>query len=331
MVKLKKAFVTGATGFTGYNLVKALLSKGYYVKALVRKNSNLEKLKSLNIDIIEGDLKNKETFKDSLSGIDVVYHVAALYRAEGVPKEEFMKVNYEGTKNLLEASVENRVKRFVHTSTVGVQGEIKTIPAKEEDPYSPGDHYQESKLKGELIAKEFFNSGKIKGVIIRPVGIYGPGDMRFLKLFKQVNKGIFFMIGSGKVLYHMTYIDDLIKGMILAGEKEDINGEIFTIGGNEYVKIEELVLMIAKALNKNIKIIKVPVAPVYFAAFLCEIACRTIRVEPPIFRRRLDFFLKDRAFDISKAKKLLGYKPSVPLNEGLKITAEWYKKRGYIK
>ena len=134
------------------------------------------------------------------------------------------------------------------------------------------------------------------------------------------------MIGRGKVLYHLTYVTDLVDGIILAGENKNINNEIFTLGGNEYLPLDELVSLIAGILDKKVSKIHIPYIPVYIASYFCEILCRPLGIEPPLFRRRLDFFTKDRAFDISKAKKILGYDPKIPLEKGLKYTADWYLK-----
>jgi len=326
----KRALVTGATGFTGGYLCKGLVEKGYPVRALARPGSNLEKLKALDIEIVCGDLRDRESLERAVRGIDVVYHIAALYRQEGVPRKLFWEVNVDGTRNLLEVSVTAGVRRFVHCSTVGVQGEIKNPPATEEAPYNPGDEYQRSKCEGEKLALRFFREGKISGVVVRPVGIYGPGDTRFLKLFRHIYRGTFRMIGTGQVLYHMTYVEDLVEGLILAGEKEDAVGEVYTIGGEEYVTLDELVGLIAEALGVEKPTRRIPVWPIWAASVLCEAFCRPLRIEPPLHRRRLDFFTKDRAFDISKAKRELGYQPRIDLRTGLKITADWYRDQGWL-
>ncbi|MGD2086082.1 MAG: NAD-dependent epimerase/dehydratase family protein [Candidatus Aminicenantes bacterium] len=327
---MKNAFVTGASGFTGSYLCKALLEKKYNVKALVRKNSNRENLENLGIQFIEADLADPDSIKGKIKDTDIVFHIAALYRQEGVSKDMFTKVNLEGTRIMLDESIASSVKRFVHCSTVGVQGEISNPPASEDAPYKPGDHYQVSKLEGEKLALSYFNEGKIDGVVVRPVGIYGPGDTRFLKLFKHIYKGNFKMIGKGNVLYHLTFVEDLVQGIILAGETPAASGKIYTIGGNEYLPLTDLANMIAQILDKPISKIHIPLWPVYAAAFLCEMICRPLGIEPPLYRRRLDFFTKDRAFDISKAKKELGYNPKVPLKEGLERTAKWYKENGWL-
>jgi nucleoside-diphosphate-sugar epimerase len=329
----RTVFVTGANGFTGSYVCKHLIQRGDHVRALVRKTSNLDLIKGVDVELVHGDLANgaiAETLAKSLKGVDVVYHIAAVYRTEGVPKKYFWDVHVEGTRHLLEAAKRADVARFVHCSTVGVQGEIKNPPATEDVPYAPGDLYQESKVDGEKLARKFFQEHKLPGVVVRPVGIYGPGDTRFLKLFKFIHNGKFRMLGSGKVLYHMTHVDDLARGILLAGEKKEAVGEVFTIGGNGYLTLAELVEHVAKALNVPVPRKSFPVWPVWFAGLLCEIACRPFGLEPPLYRRRVEFFIKDRAFDISKAQRLLGYQPQVELDHGLRMTADWYRAQNWL-
>jgi nucleoside-diphosphate-sugar epimerase len=326
----KRAFVTGASGFTGGHLCRILSERGYSVVGLVRNSSTIEQLKKFDVELVTADLTNPVSLNGVFKKIDVVFHIAAAYRQEGISKEQFWKVNVDGTRAILERARNSGVQRFVHCSTVGVQGEITNPPAKESAPYKPGDHYQESKMEGEKLAIGFFETNGMEGTVVRPVGIYGPGDTRFLKLFKYIYNGKFRMIGDGDVLYHLTYVDDLVNGIILAGEKPEAVGQIFTIGGNEYVTLKELVALIADVLGKPVPRKRIPLWPVWAAAVLCENICRPLGIEPPIYRRRLDFFTKDRAFDISNAKKALGYEPKVSLKEGLRITANWYLENNYL-
>ena len=326
----KKVLVTGATGFTGGHLTDELVKRGYKVKALSLPHQDTSNLEKLGVEVVFGDLTKKDTLSPAVKDVDIVFHIAAIYREQNVPHQLFFDVNVGGTKNLLEASRDAGVKRFVHCSTVGVQGEIKNPPAAETAPYNPGDYYQESKVQGEKLALQFFKENDIEGVVFRPVGIYGPGDTRFLKIFKFVKNGKFRMIGRGNVLYHLTYVRDLVNGIILCGEKPEAVGEVFTLGGNEYVTLNKLIQILAEVLEVPVPKKRVPLFPVWMAAVMCEIVCYPFRIHPPLYRRRLDFFTKDRAFDISKAKRLLGYQPKVSLQEGLKITAEWYKQENYL-
>lgn len=325
-----KALVTGANGFTGSYMVKNLLKNGYTVRGLVRQSSNLDLIKDLDVELVYADLAKDEISKEIMEGIDVVYHVGAAFRIEGVPESYFWDVNVKGTKKLLEAAKKAGIKKFIHCSTVGVQGDIKNPPAKETHPNNPGDYYQKSKLEGEKLALEFFKTEGLKGTVVRPVGIYGPGDTRFLKIFKFINNGKFRMIGDGNVLYHLTFVEDLVEGFRLAGESEKANNEIFTIGGDGYLTLSELVEKIAKILNKPTSKKSIPVWPVWIAGAMCELICKPFGISPPIYRRRIDFFIKDRAFDITKAKNILGYNPTTTLEEGLARTAAWYKEKNLI-
>lgn len=327
---MKKVLVTGATGFTGGHLCVRLREKGDDVRALSLPGMDTQPLDKEGIEVVIGDLRKKGSLLPAVEGVDCVYHIAAVYREEGIPKQTFWDVNVEGTRNLLEAAKQAGVKRFVHCSTVGVQGEIQNPPAAEDAPYRPGDYYQESKMEGELLALDFFKKEGLPGVVFRPVGIYGPGDTRFLKLFKYIHSGKFRMFGSGEVLYHLTYIDDLLDGIELVGETPGIEGGIFTLAGPRYTTLNEFVETIAEVLGVQVSKRHYPVWPVWTAGAVCEFLCRPLRINPPIYRRRVEFFLKDRAFDTSKAKKMLEYQPKVDIKTGLKRTADWYKEQGLL-
>jgi nucleoside-diphosphate-sugar epimerase len=327
---MKQVLVTGATGFTGGYLCKRLVAEGYSVRGLALPDQKIDDLVNAGVQIVTGDLTEENTLIPAVSGIDIIYHIAAVYREEGIPKNTFWDVNVQGTKNLLEAAKEAGVKRFVHCSTVGVQGEIKEPPANENAPFNPGDYYQQSKLEGEILALEYFKKEGLPVVVFRPVGIYGPGDTRFLKLFKYIKKGKFRMFGSGNVLYHLTYIDDLIDGILLVGETSGIEGEVFNLAGERYTTLNELVQIIGKVLNVDVSKHHYPVWPVWIAGAIFEIICRPLRINPPIYRRRVDFFIKDRAFDITKAKQILKYNPRIDLQTGITKTAEWYKEQGLL-
>lgn len=326
---VSKNLVTGATGFTGGHLCRKLVEQGHPVVAFVRSLQKAEPLSKMGVECRQVDITNRDDVLNNFDGIGKVFHIAAAYRAEHVDRQEFFRVNVEATRHLLDAAKKNGVERFVHCSTVGVQGRIDDPPADEAYRFMPGDHYQQSKLDGELLAREYFGNG-LPGAVVRPVGIYGPGDTRFLKLFKPINKGYFVMIGSGRSLYHMTYIDDLVQGFLLAGSHPNAVGEVFTIGGGRYTTLGELVALIADELGKPKPFLRVPYYPVFAVSVVCEKICNLLNIQPPLYPRRVEFFHLDRAFNIDKAKRLLGYQPAYGLKKGISETAAWYREKGLI-
>lgn len=324
-----RVMVTGATGFTGGHLARALKARGYEVRALVRDVAKAAPLEHDGIVILEGDLADAAAVQRAADGCDVVYHLAAVYREARHPDEYFRKINVGGTRNIIHAVESGHVGRLVHCSTVGVHGNIKTVPADENAPYDPGDIYQQTKLEGALLVRQRIESD-LPGVIFRPFGIYGPGDWRFLKLFKAVDRGVFRMIGPGSIFYHMTYVSDLVDGIMLCGEHPNALGQVFLLGGERYTTLRELVETLGRVVGKPVRRGHIPVAPVMAAAVACEWLCKPLGIEPPLYPRRLDFFTKDRAFSIAKAQRELGFQPKVDLEDGLNRTFEWYRKAGWL-
>jgi nucleoside-diphosphate-sugar epimerase len=326
----QQVLVTGATGFTGYALCEHLVRVGREVVAFARPQSKTDSLNKLGVEVRRIDIADADQVEKAFQSFSEVYHIAAAFRTEHDELEEFRRANVTATRNLMDAALKSRSGRFVHCSTVGVQGVIDAPPADENYRYRPGDFYQQSKMEGELLVREYIRGG-LNAAIVRPVGIYGPGDTRFLKLFRPISRGRFVMIGSGRALYHLTYIDDLIKGFLLAGEREAARGEIFTIGGPRYTTLNELVERIVAATKGPPVRFRIPYFPVYAASVICARACKFIGVEPPLYPRRVEFFSKARAFSIQKARNVLGYEPEVDLDEGLERTATWYRAQGWIK
>jgi len=324
-----RAMVTGATGFTGGHLARALKAKGYEVVALVRDLRKAEPLKQLGIELVAGNLRSKDDVRRAAKGCDVVYHIAALYREARHADETYRKVNVEGVGNVIEACAELGVGRLVHCSTVGVHGNV-VVPADENAPFAPLDVYQESKVEGEMLVQQYIAKGG-RATVFRPVGIHGPGDTRFLKLFRAINNGTFRMIGKGTVIYHMTYIDDLVDGIVLCGEHPAALGQTYILCGPVYTTLAELATAVATSLGRKPPRGRIPLWPVVLAAKACEAICRPLNIEPPLHTRRLEFFINDRGFTAAKAIREIGYKPRFSLAEGLARTAAWYRAQGMIR
>lgn len=326
----ERILVTGATGFTGGHLCERLAKEGHAVRALVRDPNRCAELSRWGVEIFAGDLRDAASLTRAMQGIEVVYHIAAMFRPENVSRREMWESNVQGTKNMLDAAVKGGVQRFVHCSTVGVHGDIKHPPANEETPYAPGDHYQESKTEGEQVVLDYMAQGRLPTVVFRPGGIYGPRDLRFLKLIKAIKTRKFVMLGSGEVIYQMIYIDDLIAGILLCGREERAVNNIYILTGEEPVTLNQLVRVIAEVLSVPPPQLRFPVTPVYLAGLICELLCKPVGINPPLYRRRVDFFRKTRCFDISKAKRELGFTPKTDLQTGLGLTVDWYQQQGYV-
>ena len=327
---MSSTLVTGATGFTGGHLARGLLARGDKVRVLVRERERARDLEAAGVDIAVGDLRDRSTIESALKGVNVVYHIAAIYRQAGVATATYRAVNAIAVGDVVEAASRAGAKRVVHCSTVGVHGNIEHPPANEDAPLSPGDIYQDTKLEGERIAQAAGQRTGVDVTIVRPSGIYGPGDRRLLKLFGGVARGRFPMLGSGEIYYHLTYIDDLVDGFRLCGELPAAANRTYILAGGEVTTLNELVKLIAEVAGVDPPRVHFPVWPVWAAAALCEAVCVPFGIEPPLYRRRVDFYTKSRAFDISRARQELGYAPRVGLRDGIARTLAWGREHGWI-
>jgi nucleoside-diphosphate-sugar epimerase len=325
-----RALVTGATGFTGGHLARALAARGTSVRALVREPAKAAELAAAGVELAAGDLRDRTSIEAAVRGVDVVYHVAAIYRQAGVSAEVYRAVNALAVSELIEAAAAAGVRRVVHCSTVGVHGDIEHPPANEDAPLRPGDVYQRTKLEGEQLAREAAGRARIELTIARPSGIYGPGDRRLLKLFRGVARRRFPILGSGRIYYHLTYIDDLVEGFRLCGEQPAAASRTYILAGGEVTTLNELVRIVAEVAGVAPPRVHLPVWPFWLAGAACEAICVPLGIEPPIYRRRVDFYTKSRAFDITRARQELGYDPKVDLRDGIARTLTWYGQQHWL-
>lgn len=327
-----RILVTGGTGFTGKALVHRLLKDGHKVVAMDNKEGlKTQELREWGAEVVIGSVTDRELVRKCMKGVEVVHHLAAAFRELNVPNSYYEEVNVGGTRNVLEAAWENKVSKFIYCSTCGVHGNVDNPPGDETAPIKPADYYQRTKYDAEPVVQEYFRKG-MKTVILRPAAIYGPGDPeRFFMIFKRVASGRFLMFGNGKTLYHPLYIDNLVEAFLLASQPGRGDGQAYLIADEEYVAIEDLVRRAARALNVPVSVPHFPVWPVIVVGHVVEKVCKPFRITPPIFPRRVDWYRQNRAFNIGKAKRELGYKPHVGLDEGLRRTAEWYRREGYLR
>lgn len=326
-----KILVTGGTGFTGAALVERLLGQGHQVVALDNKEGlRPQALRDMGAEVVIGSVTDEPLVRRCLRGVEVVHHLAAAFREMDVPRDYYDQVNEGGARLVAQAARDEGVRKFIYCSTCGVHGNVERPPADENAPINAADYYQQTKYNGEVALRPFIDAG-MKATILRPAAIYGPGDPeRFWMIYSRVQKGVFPMFGSGKTLYHPLYIDNLIDAFLLAQEEDKGLGQAYLIADEDYYPIEELVTRVAKAMGKPVRIPHFPVWPVVAAGHVCEKLCKPFGLIPPIFPRRVDWYRQNRAFDIGKAKRELGYQPKVGIDEGLRKTYEWYVREGYL-
>ncbi|MEX0885732.1 MAG: NAD-dependent epimerase/dehydratase family protein, partial [Phycisphaeraceae bacterium] len=171
----------------------------------------------------------------------------------------------------------------------------------------------------------------LNAVTLRPTAIYGPGDpARFLMLYRMCRRGTFHMFGDGQTTYHPVYIDNLVDGFLAAAGASDHKGRTYIVADERYYTLNELVQHVGASMGTPVRIRHWPFWPLYGTATCCETLCRPVRVTPPLFRRRVDWFRQVRAFRIDRAREELGYQPRVGIERGLEQTARWYRDHGYI-
>lgn len=327
--------LTGATGFVGSELLSQLLALGVKTRVLVRDPRKISKtyhsaIESGVLQIAVGDLRDARSLQSAMHDIYGVFHLGAVYRQTNLRDAEFYDINAEGTRRLLQAGVAAQVKRFVHCSTVGVHADVKGDAADETVPYEPNDVYQRSKVEAEKIALEYMRSGKIGGVVIRPAMIYGPRDTRFLKLFRAIAMRYFMFLGDGEQLVHFIDVRDLARAFILAMQRSDLNGEVFIIAGERSLRFMDFVALIAMATGHSAPRWHLPLGPLFALAAICEFLCKPLKLSPPLYKRRVEFFRKGRAFNTSKARQMLGFAPARTVEAEVVELVDWYRAQGWI-
>lgn len=325
-----KAAVTGVTGFLGSHLATGLLADGWRVAGLAR---NAEKAATLPgaVEVVIGDICDPVALDRLVAGADVVFHTVSNFRTAAGPVESYRRINVEGTRIAMEAARRAGARRFVHCSTIGVHGDVRDTPASEDAPFRPGDLYQVTKLEAEeLVRAAAAGSGDMEIVIIRPCSLYGPGDLRMLKMFRMLAKRTFFKVGPCRENFHAAYIDDVVRGFIAAATTPGIHGEVFFLGGAEYLPLEDYIDTAARAVGAPRPWLRLPYPLLYAAAWLCERICVPLRIEPPLHVRRVRFFRNNRAFSIARARGRLGWEPEVDLETGMRRTVAWYRVQGLL-
>lgn len=325
-----KNLVTGATGFVGSHIAEKLKNEGEEVRALARSSSNSDFLKKIGVEVFNGDVTDYDSVKEAVKGIDKVYHAAAV-TDEWVGKKEAIKVNVEGTRNLLNASLENKVNRFIFVSTLGVMGlrnhyGTENVPDYEKDDKKTSDNYIDTKIEAEKLVKIFYEQANLPTTILRPGFVYGPRDMKLIKrIVEKLHSGKFAFIGNGKNKLDIVYASNFTDAVILAAKTEKAIGQEYNVTDDNGIDMETFIFKIADlwGLPRPEKYVPVKVAKVITNIVECSARLLRKKTPPVLTKTRLKFMSLNLDFDISKTREELSYNPKINIGEGLRITKQW--------
>ncbi|HEX7115489.1 MAG TPA: NAD(P)-dependent oxidoreductase [Steroidobacter sp.] len=328
-----RLLVTGASGFIGSRLALHAHRAGVDVLATGRAETPLEierlkELRAAEVPVVEGLLQDASLVRRLVRDRNIVIHLAAAQHESHMPRSYFHTSNVEVVRLLLDECAQADVERFVYGSTIGVYGDAGGRVLDETSPVHPDNMYTQTKLEAESLVRA--QADRLPVTIVRIGETYGPGDFRLLKLFRAIDRGRFVMLGDGSNRRQCIHVNDLVRGLLLAAQHPAAAGETFILAGREAMTTTEMVERIARALGRTPPRARLPVWPFVLAGALLENTLRPLRIQPPLHRRRLDFFRKSLVFSIEKAGRTLGFEPQIDFLTGAMDTARWYRARGEL-
>ncbi len=324
--------VTGASGFVGSAVVKAALGRGYQVRAMVRATSPRENLRGLDIEVVEGDMRDAAAMDRALDGIEVLFHVAADYRLWAPDPRDIMRANADGTRVTMEAALRRKVERIVYTSSVAtlrVKGAQTPV-----DENAPNDEqqtigvYKRSKVAAERIVEKLVAEQGLPAVIVNPSTPIGPRDIRPTptgRIIVEAAQGkIPAFVDTGLNLVH---VDDCAQGHLLALDRGRI-GERYILGGDD-VLLRDMLATIARLCGRKPPTVALPRWPLYPLALAAQGIAKFTGKEPFVTVDGLKMSRYRMFFSSAKARAELGY-TARPYAEGLRDAVEWFRIAGYL-
>jgi nucleoside-diphosphate-sugar epimerase len=312
--------ITGATGFIGRHLTAAL-SKTHNVRCLVRKTSDISDLRNLNVEMAHGDLLVKDSLEPALDGIDLIYHLAGEVYSRH--KSDYYKGNVLATQNLLESAELKGTKKIIFLSSIGVyKPKFDKTLLNEESECEPITFYGKTKLDAEELIKEC----SIPWVIVRAPVIYGPHQPAVLNKFfiDALTKKKIYVVGDGDNLRSLCFIQNLIEGLILLADKQNIAQGTYILSDNSPYTFKEIITTASSVIEQKIKIIRLP-------DILGDTSWKIYNIMGSLFKLyflelyTIKTMLINLGCDITKAKTEIGYNPSVTLEAGIRCTVKWIK------
>ncbi|HEX3410670.1 MAG TPA: hopanoid-associated sugar epimerase [Stellaceae bacterium] len=326
------SLVTGATGFVGSAVARALLERGRRVRVLARPNSDRRNLAGLAVEIAEGDMEDARSLARAVAGCRYVYHVAADYRIWVPDPAPMFRANVEGTRDLLTAALDAGVERVVYTSSVATLGLVAGGSADEETPSSIADMigpYKRSKFVAEEVVRELVRERGLPVVIVNPSTPVGPHDVKPTptgRLIVEAARGQMpAFVDTGLNIVH---VDDVAEGHLAAAEKGRV-GERYILGGDN-LALAEILAEVAQAVGRRPPWLRVPHGVLFPVAIGAELAARVTGRDPFVTLDGVRMSRKKMYFTSEKASRELGY-AARPAREGIADAVSWFKANGYLK
>lgn len=329
----RNALVTGGTGFLGRRLALRLRDEGWNVTALGRQPAIGEELRQQGIRFVRADLRDRERVDAACAGQQAVFHCGALSASWG-PYNDFYDSNVLGTEHVIAGSLRHQVGRLIHVSTPSVYfGGSHRLGVRESDPLprrQASPYAATKRLAEEAVARA--GAAGLETVIVRPRALFGPGDASILPRLIEANavQGIP-LIGGGKALIDLTYIDNAVDALLLcqAAPAASVTGRVYNITNGEPMPFDEAVRKLLGKLGIPVRFKRLPYAAAYGVAALMELSARLLpgRGEPMLTRAVAGMIGRSQTLDISAARRELGYSPKICVDEGMEAFAQWWRSK----
>jgi len=326
-----RILITGANGFIGSHLTESLNKRGHQLRCLVRNTSDLTWIKNLPIEYIYGDLFDEDAMKKAVKDVECIYHLAGVTKSK--TKAGYYRGNHLATKNLLEITLATNpsLKRFVHVSSQAAVGpSLEGKPIDEQTPFHPITTYGLSKMEAEKECLKMMD--RLPLTIVRPPAVYGPRDKDVFEFFHVISKGLHPLIGFSDKYVSLIHVKDLVDGILSAGENPKALGQTYFISSEGYYNWKQLGEITSKIMGKKVIRVKIPAACVYTVAAFAQFFS-VFSSKPAVLNieKGKDIVQNAWTCDIAKARKELGFKETMTIEEGIKNTVDWYRQKGWIK